>query len=117
MWKLLFFRIDAGIFRGQAPPFEKEEEKAEKHADDGGEHHAAKLRLADLQGDTGDSNHENDCGKQEIPALRVIHFGFDQHTQTGGSDDTEEHHADAADHGYGDGADGTADLAEEGDEN
>ena len=113
MWSLLLFCENAGVFCSQAQLFQDKEEQAEQHSDDGGKHHAFQLRLAQFEGDAGDSDDQDDCGEQKVLALRIVHLGFDEHAQARCGDHSEEHHADASDDRHRDGANGSADFAEE----
>ena len=79
--------------------------------------HALQLYRAHHDGGAGEAGNHGHCGEDQISGFRVIHFLFNEHADTGSSNETEEKNAHAPHDRSGDGMDQSRNLSDKGENN
>ena len=90
------------------------EQQAEDHTDQSRKGHPFQGDAAQLDGNAGKTDNQNDRGKYGISGSVIIYFRIYQNTQAGSADHTVQQEGDAADDSTGDGVDKGSQLANEG---
>lgn len=108
--RLFFFVCQMGFI-------ENEESQGGEDSYYGSQAHAFQLYRTEDDGGTGEAGDHGHCGEDQISGFRVVHSFFNEHTNTGCSDEAEEEDAHAA-HNWGrNGVDESGDFADEGEQN
>ena len=97
--------------------FEEEEAEGGNHGYYSGQSHALELYRAYDDGCAGEAGDEGYSGEDEVLGLGVVHFLFNQHTDTRCGDEAEEEYAYAAHNRSRDGVDDSGYFSDEGEEN
>ena len=96
---------------------EEEEGQGGDDSHYGSQAHAFQLHRAEDDGGAREAGDHGDRGKDQVSGFRVIYPFFNEHTDTGSSDETEEEDAHAAHDRGGDGVNEGGDFADEGEQN